>query len=230
MRCQRFWSYLAGCPDGGWHGEGAQGSGIPGQPVRPDCRRKGTADALAAPELETKVVFGIFVTAASHGNGSCEMTGIALISVSSCWGYWESIFCFGNIMFGFPKQNFEGFLFYENFKCWLTSWFKGVFFLKTQKACNKNSDFQPALFTLQLEDYFSFFYMLLVRNFTTSTLFAFVFLSSLQWLLVSQCAASIFLCLIPFHYCIAQPSNNLTAFLFTPLTSTNDDSFQSVCS
>lgn len=34
---------------------------------------------------------------------------------------------------------------------------RGFFFLKTQKACNKNSDFQPALFTLQLEDYFSFF-------------------------------------------------------------------------
>ena len=132
MRCQHFWSQLAGCPDGGWCGEsaglGVQGSGIPRELTRLDCQRQGTADALAAPGLESKVVFVIFVTAASHGNGSREMTGIALISVSSCWGYWESIFCFGNIMFGFPKQNFEGFLFHENFKCWLTSWFKAFFF------------------------------------------------------------------------------------------------------
>lgn len=96
--------------------------------------RQGTADALTAPGLESKIVFVSFVTTASRGNYSCEMTAIALISVSSCWGYWESIFCFENIMFGFPKQNFEGFLFHENFKCWLTSWFKVGFFLENRKS------------------------------------------------------------------------------------------------
>lgn len=73
------------------------------------CQREGPADALAAPELESKVDFVIFVTTTSHKNGSCEMKWIALISVSSCWGYWESIFCFGNIMFEFPKQILKDF-------------------------------------------------------------------------------------------------------------------------
>lgn len=100
------------------------------------CYRESPADASAVSELESKVDFVIFVTTASYKNGSCEMKRIALISVSSCRGYWESIFCFGNIMFGFPKQNFAGFLFHENFKCWLTSWFKSVvfcFFLESTK-------------------------------------------------------------------------------------------------
>lgn len=161
MRCQDFWSRRAMCCDGGWHqepaGQGVPGSGIPRQLTGLGWQGWGTAGAPAAPALEPKVVCGSFILAASHGNGSCGMTRIALISVSGCWGYWESIFCFGNIMFGFPKQNFEGFLFHENLKFWLTpdpSFF--LFFLKTQ--CNKNSDFQPALLMPWLEDYFSFFF------------------------------------------------------------------------
>lgn len=48
------------------------------------CQREGPADALAVPELESKVDFVIFVTTASRKSGSCEMKGIALISVSGC--------------------------------------------------------------------------------------------------------------------------------------------------
>lgn len=125
------------------------------------CWGQVSTEAFAGARLEPNPLFVAFVTTASHGNDTCEMTGMALISVGSCWGYWESIFCFGNIMFGFPKQNFEGFLFHENFKCWLTSWFKiFFFFLKTQKSCNKNSHFQPALLMLQLGNYFSSFFSL----------------------------------------------------------------------
>lgn len=153
------------------------------------CQREGPSDASALPELESKVDFVIFVSTASHKNGSCEIKGIALISVSSCWGYWESIFCFGNIMFGFPKQNFTGFLFHENFNCWLTSWFKsGFFFLGSTKKKNiiKNQISRQPCLGFSWKIILGFFYMLLVRNFIISMLFAFVFLSSL---LVFQCAA-----------------------------------------
>lgn len=161
MRCEHFWSHLSNCPDGKWHSKLAglelRGSDIPGQLRWLDCQRRGTTGAPTASWQESRIVFVIFVTTANHGNGTCEMTGIALISVSSCWGYWESIFCFGNIMFGFPKQNFEGFLFMKTLSVGLppnSSFFSSF---KTQKARNKNSDFQMALLMLQLEDYFSFF-------------------------------------------------------------------------
>lgn len=58
-----------------------RGSDVPGQFTQLPCQRQGTMDALAAPGLESGIAFVISVTTASHGNGSCEMTGIALISV-----------------------------------------------------------------------------------------------------------------------------------------------------
>ena len=68
---------------------GVPGSGIPGQFPQLDCQRQGTADALAAPGLGSKIAFVSFVTTASHDRNCTNFSQQLLRILGKHILFWE---------------------------------------------------------------------------------------------------------------------------------------------